>query len=113
MAAIVADTNELQTDWTNGGRLDLLLDAIEVVVDRLNLGIIYGAAATGTLSITQCTSDLTGYTADQLIGRVIIFTSGPADGEATDITDYASAGGLITFTALTLAPENNDTFKIV
>ena len=23
---IVADTNELQTDWANGGRLDLLLD---------------------------------------------------------------------------------------
>jgi len=28
LAAIVADTNELQTDWVNGGRLDLLIDAI-------------------------------------------------------------------------------------
>jgi len=27
IAAILADTNELQTDWHNGGRLDLLLDA--------------------------------------------------------------------------------------
>lgn len=27
LSAIVADTNELQTDWANGGRLDLLLDA--------------------------------------------------------------------------------------
>ena len=27
-ALIVADTNELQTDWTNGGRLDLILDII-------------------------------------------------------------------------------------
>ena len=27
VAAILADTNELQTDWVNGGRLDLLLDA--------------------------------------------------------------------------------------
>ena len=26
-ATIVADTNELQTDWANGGRLDLILDA--------------------------------------------------------------------------------------
>lgn len=26
-AAIVADTSELQTDWVNGGRLDLILDA--------------------------------------------------------------------------------------
>lgn len=28
LAAIVADTNELQTDWANGGRLDLLLDTV-------------------------------------------------------------------------------------
>jgi len=27
LAAIVADTNELQADWANGGRLDLILDA--------------------------------------------------------------------------------------
>lgn len=28
VAAILADTNELQVDWTNGGRLDLILDII-------------------------------------------------------------------------------------
>lgn len=28
--AILADTNELQADWTNGGRLDLILDIIAV-----------------------------------------------------------------------------------
>lgn len=28
IAAILGDTNELQTDWANGGRLDLLLDAV-------------------------------------------------------------------------------------
>lgn len=28
IAAILADTNELQTDWANGGRLDLILDAL-------------------------------------------------------------------------------------
>lgn len=27
VAAILADTNELQTDWANGGRLDLILDS--------------------------------------------------------------------------------------
>lgn len=32
---IEADTNELQTDWANGGRLDLLLDAIKAVTDFL------------------------------------------------------------------------------
>jgi hypothetical protein len=32
-ALIVADTNELQTDWVNGGRLDLLIDAIKTKTD--------------------------------------------------------------------------------
>jgi hypothetical protein len=35
IAAILADTNELQTDWVNGGRLDLLVDAIKAVTDLL------------------------------------------------------------------------------
>ncbi|NLA87358.1 MAG: hypothetical protein GX847_08795 [Clostridiales bacterium] len=34
-AAIVTDTNELQTDLTNGGRLDLLVDAIKAKTDNL------------------------------------------------------------------------------
>lgn len=34
-AAILADTNELQTDWVNGGRLDLLIDAIKAKTDAL------------------------------------------------------------------------------
>ena len=42
-----------------------------------------------------------------------LFTAGPADGEATDITDYENTNGLLTFTALTLAPENANAFKIV
>ncbi|HCX20909.1 MAG TPA: hypothetical protein DHN29_03280 [Cytophagales bacterium] len=33
---IVADTNELQTDWTNGGRLDLIIDAVLVDTASLN-----------------------------------------------------------------------------
>jgi len=33
---IIADTNELQTDWVNGGRLDLLIDAIKVATDALD-----------------------------------------------------------------------------
>lgn len=186
---ILADTGELQGDWVNGGRLDLILDSrmaeasinttggaidnvtlvattttntdmrgtdsaataaslataqadldiltgtdgvtlatsqpnyapataaalatTDAVVDNLNLGIIYGTAQTGTLSTTQATTDLTGYADDELIGRVIIFTGGTADGIASDITDYASASGLVTFTAIPTAPANADTFKIV
>jgi len=32
---ILADTNELQTDWKDGGRLDLLIDAIKAKTDNL------------------------------------------------------------------------------
>ena len=32
---IVADTGELQTDWVDGGRLDLLIDAIKVPTDKM------------------------------------------------------------------------------
>jgi len=35
LAAILADTDELQTDWTNGGRLDLILDAIKKYTDLI------------------------------------------------------------------------------
>lgn len=35
LSAIVSDTNELQTDWVDGGRLDLLIDAIKTVTDSL------------------------------------------------------------------------------
>jgi hypothetical protein len=34
-ASILADTNELQTDITNGGRTDLLIDAIKAKTDNL------------------------------------------------------------------------------
>lgn len=34
IASILADTGELQTDWVNGGRLDLLIDAIPTTAMR-------------------------------------------------------------------------------
>lgn len=89
------------------------LATVDGNIDTIVAGVITGQAQTGTLSTTQATTNLSGYADDQLIGRVIIWTSGNCDGEATDITDYASASGLLTFTALTTAPANGDTFKIV
>ncbi|HUX30716.1 MAG TPA: hypothetical protein VMV78_08840, partial [Thiobacillus sp.] len=35
-ATIVTDTNELQTDWADGGRLDLLLDACIILADTID-----------------------------------------------------------------------------
>ncbi len=93
---------------------DTLTDTADMQpkIVTMEKGIIIGAAATGTLSTTVATSDLSGYTDDQLIGRIITVTSGQAEGESSDITDYANTNGTITFTAMTLAMGNADTFKI-
>lgn len=97
---------------TDSAATEAKQDTAQTDLDTISDGIITGTAATGTLSTTQCTSNLSGFTDDQLIGRIITFLAGPADGESSDITDYASASGLITFTAMTLAPENGNAFKI-
>ena len=39
IASILADTNELQTDWANGGRLDLLIDGIKGKTDSLTFTV--------------------------------------------------------------------------
>jgi hypothetical protein len=104
--------------------VDTVVDAVKVVTDALgsaaaaNLalsaaGIIGGIAQAGTLSTTVMTTDLTGYADDELIGRVVIWTGGTAAGQASEIEDYASASGTVTYTAITTAPDASDTFVIV
>ena len=108
-----ADT-DISTDIANAAADQQVTDG---VVDNLNLGIIYGQAQTGTLTVQAFTTNLSGYADDQLIGRVVIFTSGACEGEGARILDYANASGLVTVSTgssdLTTAPSNGDTFKIV
>ena len=70
-------------------------------------------ATTGTPTTTTCNSDLTGYANDELIGRTIIFVSGTAAGQASDITDYVSTSGVLTYTGIATAPAASDKFIIV
>jgi hypothetical protein len=44
LAFVLADTNELQTDWTDGGRLDLLIDAIKAMTDLISVNTTTVAA---------------------------------------------------------------------
>ena len=125
LGAIKAAVDGVQTDLDNGtdglGAIKTAVDTkssqssvdtIDANIDTMVLGIITGSAQTGTLSTTQASTNLSGYADDQLIGRVVTWTSGACDGESTDITDYANTNGVLTFTALTTAPSNGDTFKI-
>ena len=120
-ALILLDTGELQVDDIPGkiAALDIIVDTVKaetalILEDTVELqkGIIYGVAQ-GSPTSETCPTNLTAYGDDQLIGRVLIVTSGVCDGEATDITDYALATGLLTFTALTTNMSAADTFKIV
>lgn len=137
-ARLTAVRAAVLTDWINGGRLDLLLDAIptttpptaaanaDAVWDEARSGhktsgtfgesfytIVSGAAATGTLSTTTMTTDLTESTDDHYIGRAVIFLDGVLHLQGATITDYSGTSGQVTFAALTEAPLNNQRFIIV
>lgn len=84
--------------------------------DKLELSagtIVTGAAVAGTLSTTQMTTNLTEATDDHYNGRVILWTSGNLQNQATDITDYDGGTKMLTYTAVTEAPVATDSFVIV
>ena len=83
-------------------------------LDTISNGIIESTTKSGTDMTTACSTNLTGYGDDQLIGRIITFYSGAADGESSDITDYVATNGVVTFTAMTIAcgAASNVSFKI-
>lgn len=62
LIATLADTNELQTDWTNGGRLDLLIDGI---IAKL-------AKPTADLADDDTISQVVGIKADTASGTSLV-----------------------------------------
>lgn len=63
IAAILADTNELQTDWANGGRLDLLIDGIKAKTDNLPTDPADASDVAAAFSSLQSHGDSTWSTA--------------------------------------------------
>lgn len=79
---------------------------------------VVGAAAAGTLSTTQMTTNLSATVTNIYAGRVIYFTSGINAGLACLVTAYAVTGGKLTFIAYNnqpapSAPSAADTFLII
>jgi hypothetical protein len=70
--AILADTSELQTDWTNGGRLDLILDSrsSQTSVDGVPTNAELDTALELALSGIEASIDATAV-ADAILGRNI------------------------------------------
>jgi len=81
IATVVTDTNELQTDWADGGRLDLILDAraSQSSVDTINGNVDAILVDTGT-SIPGTLTTIASYI-DTEIGTII-----------THLTDIKGAG---------------------
>lgn len=93
--AILVDTNELQGDWVNGGRLDLLLDAVKAKTDNLPVDPADASDITASFS----TTDGLITTVDTVVDAIKVSTDAlptdPADASviaaASSVTD-----GLVT-----------------
>ncbi len=81
IASILADTNELQADWTDAGRLDLLLDAIKAVTDALpNSGALSDLA-----TILADTGELQGDDVPGLIAALNDLSAANVNAEVVDV----------------------------
>ena len=97
---VLADTGELQTDWADGGRLDLLIDAIETDTDPKVMGRLQIATTTEDLNQVAGTYDLfTGTDQAVVLEKLNVkMPTGAAGGAVTSIaiaTDDATVGTII------------------
>lgn len=94
VAAILADTNELQTDLVNGGRLDLLIDAIKAKTDNLPAA----PAATGDIPTAAAVADavwdeaLAGHTTAGSAGKALSDAGTAGDPWSTAVPGAYGAG---------------------
>ena len=79
--AIEADTNELQGDWVNGGRLDLLIDAIKAKTDQMTYSV-----ANKLDSNPTPTSAICNRIADHVRRRTQANVEASSDGDTLDLS---------------------------
>lgn len=111
LAAIVADTNEIQTDWTNGGRLDTILDAIKTYTDLI---VILSTDINDPCSTTSFTVTDGNSTANIYNGYLIMVQD--ADNsmwEVRIIEDWETDLTITPNTAFTFTPDTNDKVYIM
>ena len=87
---ILADTNELQTDNVNGGRTDLLIDSIITKVDALAVATIGLGACTWAYTLTDSVTMLPIEGAEVWVTTDLAGTHMVAHG-------YTNASGIVTF----------------
>jgi len=108
IAAILADTNELQTDWADGGRLDLILDArasqtsVDTIDDLLDTEIGALTTAVADLPTNSELATALGTADDAVLAQVALvkaktdsltFTvAGQVDANVQSINDVTITG---------------------
>lgn len=99
----------MSSDVTAVSTSTIAADNMEVAA----LSIEVGAAETGTLSVTQMTTNLAEITDNHYQNRSVIWTSGVLLKQSSKISAYLGSTGMLTYDEITEAPSNLDTFIIV
>ena len=83
------DTNELQTDWANGGRLDLLLDA--VLADTGTDGVVLSSSTLNAIAdalLDRTAGVETNRTPRQALRLILAAAAGKSSGAGTGTVTY-------------------------
>jgi hypothetical protein len=101
ISAILADTNELQTDWVDGGRLDLIIDAINAKTTNLPSD----PADASVIAARFDTLDTNLATVDTVVDSILVDTAeiGAAGAGLTALATQASVNDLPTNAELATA----------
>lgn len=114
LAAIVADTNEVQLSLAFGGTIYVMVSSLQGDTTLLvnstvaTTGAVNDAAATTTVFKTNLSA-----VDDFYNDCTLTFTNGALDGQTKPILDFSATNGTITLSeALTSAPANNVQFQV-
>jgi hypothetical protein len=114
---VIVATNNDKTGYSISGGVDVTAingDSAAAVNLALAAGVIVpGAAVSGTLSTTQMSTNLTEATDSHYNSAAVVWTSGALVGQRSNITGYAGASKVLTFSEITEAPSAGDTFILV
>lgn len=130
--AILTDTNELQGDWVNTGRLDTILDArmaeasinttggavdtVTTVTNQLTQtairSIVSGTADSGTAT-TLVDAARTEADTDYWVGDTLLITSGTVSGESRKIAGFTPASDTITVEPAFTQEISTNTYEII
>ena len=112
--SFVGGTDRLQVDCLEMNSNTTGAANLATSASVMATGAVDNTAFTATTTILE-TSSITTAAADHWKGRIIIFTSGTLQYQATAITAYSlsSGRGRFTYNALTSAPASGVTFVIV